>query len=404
MCDRITEDNRAVQEAELEQFRTNILDILENGTESRLFKVSKRELGLEKLITRGSARKTKSVSREEIQEYMEGCNLKEEDASHIFAALFRAKLEIRDQDQPDDSDLKDIQREEDELLADVSDGSFSGEDSVHMYLREIGTRPLLTREDEVELAKRIEAGDERAREILIESNLRLVVSVAKKFLNRGLSFLDLIQEGNLGLMKAIGKYDWRRGFKFSTYATWWIRQSIARAISDQGRTIRLPVHMADTVNRMIRVSRHMFQTLGREATVKELADEMGLSVDKIRELQQITLEPISLETPVGEEEDSSIGDFIPDHNAVTPEEYAEADFLKEDIRSVLSELSERERDVVIQRFGLDGDGPKTLEQIAMNYDVTRERIRQIESKALKRLRSPKRAKVLDGYVMRKGVF
>ena len=366
--------------------------------------MSKRELGLEKLITRGSARKTKSVSREEIQEYMDGCNLKEEDAPHIFAALFRAKLEIRDQDQPDDSDLKDIQREEDELLADVSDGSFSGEDSVHMYLREIGTRPLLTREDEVELAKRIEAGDERAREILIESNLRLVVSVAKKFLNRGLSFLDLIQEGNLGLMKAIGKYDWRRGFKFSTYATWWIRQSIARAISDQGRTIRLPVQMADTVNRMIRVSRHMFQTLGREATVKELADEMGLSVDKIRELQQITLEPISLETPVGEEEDSSIGDFIPDHNAVTPEEYAEADFLKEDIRSVLSELSERERDVVIQRFGLDGDGPKTLEQIAMNYDVTRERIRQIESKALKRLRSPKRAKVLDGYVMRKGVF
>ena len=267
-----------------------------------------------------------------------------------------------------------------------------------MYLREIGQVPLLTHDEEIEYAKRAYEGDEEASQKLIESNLRLVVSIAKRYLNRGLSFLDLIQEGNLGLIKAVDKFDYTKGYKFSTYATWWIRQAITRSIADQARTIRIPVHMVETINKLIRISRQLLQELGREPTSEEIAKEVGITVEKVREIKKISQDPVSLETPIGEEEDSHLGDFIPDDDVPAPVEAAAYSMLKEQLMEVLDTLSDREKKVLMLRFGLEDGRPRTLEEVGKEFNVTRERIRQIEAKALRKLRHPSRSKKLRDYL------
>lgn len=271
-------------------------------------------------------------------------------------------------------------------------------DPVRMYLKEIGRVPLLSAEDEVELAKRIEQGDEEAKRRLAEANLRLVVSIAKRYVGRGMLFLDLIQEGNMGLIKAVEKFDHDKGFKFSTYATWWIRQAITRAIADQARTIRIPVHMVETINKLIRVSRQLLQELGREPTPEEIAKEMELSTDKVREIMKIAQEPVSLETPIGEEDDSHLGDFIEDQEALAPADAAAYELLKEQLEDVLDTLTEREENVLRLRFGLDDGRTRTLEEVGKVFGVTRERIRQIEAKALRKLRHPSRSKRLKDFL------
>ena len=272
------------------------------------------------------------------------------------------------------------------------------DDPVRMYFKEIGKVPLLTAEEERDLAIRIEQGDEEAKKKLCESNLRLVVSIARRYLNRGLSFLDLIQEGNLGLIKAVEKFDYTKGYKFSTYATWWIRQAITRSIADQARTIRIPVHMVETINKLIRISRQLLQEYGREPTSEEIAKEMGISVEKVREIKKISQDPVSLETPIGEEEDSHLGDFIPDEDIPSPVDAAAYSMLQKQLREVLDTLSEREKKVLILRFGLDDGRPRTLEEVGREFNVTRERIRQIEAKALRKLRHPSRSKKLRDYL------
>jgi RNA polymerase primary sigma factor len=267
-----------------------------------------------------------------------------------------------------------------------------------MYLREIGRVPLLSAPQEVNLAQRMEQGDEEARRHLTEANLRLVVSVAKKYIGRGMSLLDLIQEGNIGLIRAVEKFDYRKGYKFSTYATWWIRQAITRAIADQARTIRIPVHMVETINRLIRTSRRLVQELGRDPTSDEIAREMGLPPEKVREIQKISQEPVSLETPIGEEEDSHLGDFIEDQKALAPADAASHQLLKEQVEDVLDSLTQRERRVLQLRFGLDDGRSRTLEEVGREFGVTRERIRQIEAKALRKLRHPSRSKKLKDYL------
>lgn len=271
-------------------------------------------------------------------------------------------------------------------------------DPVRMYLKEIGRVPLLTAEEEIELAKRIEQGDEDAKRRLAEANLRLVVSIAKRYVGRGMLFLDLIQEGNMGLIKAVEKFDYDKGFKFSTYATWWIRQAITRAIADQARTIRIPVHMVETINKLIRVSRQLLQELGREPTPEEIAKEMDLSVEKVREIMKIAQEPVSLETPIGEEDDSHLGDFIEDQDALAPADAAAYELLKEQLEDVLDTLTEREENVLRLRFGLDDGRTRTLEEVGKVFGVTRERIRQIEAKALRKLRHPSRSKRLKDFL------
>lgn len=271
-------------------------------------------------------------------------------------------------------------------------------DPVRMYLKEIGKVPLLTGEEEVELAKRMEAGDKSAKKKLCEANLRLVVSIAKRYVGRGMLFLDLIQEGNLGLIKAVEKFDYRKGYKFSTYATWWIRQAITRSIADQARTIRIPVHMVETINKLIRVSRQLLQDLGREPTPEEIAEQMDIPVEKVRDILKIAQEPVSLETPIGEEEDSHLGDFIPDDDAPAPAEAAAFSMLKEQLGEVLDTLTDREQEVLRLRFGLDDGRARTLEEVGKQFNVTRERIRQIESKALRKLRHPSRSKKLKDYL------
>ncbi len=272
------------------------------------------------------------------------------------------------------------------------------DDPVRMYLKEIGRVPLLTAQEEVELAKQMEAGDEEAQKRLAEANLRLVVSIAKRYVGRGMLFLDLIQEGNLGLIKAVEKFDYNKGYKFSTYATWWIRQAITRAIADQARTIRIPVHMVETINKLIRVSRNLLQELGRDPTAEEIAVEMGISVDRVREIMKIAQEPVSLETPIGEEEDSHLGDFIEDQDALAPADQASFLLLKEQLEEVLSTLTPREMRVLRLRFGLDDGRARTLEEVGQSFGVTRERIRQIEAKALRKLRHPSRSKKLKDFL------
>ena len=300
-----------------------------------------------------------------------------------------------------DEDLNMIDENSDEEndLMDLSiPDTINIEDPVRMYLKEIGKVPLLTAEEEIELAKRMEAGDEEAKKRLAEANLRLVVSIAKRYVGRGMLFLDLIQEGNLGLIKAVEKFDYNKGFKFSTYATWWIRQAITRAIADQARTIRIPVHMVETINKLVRVSRQLLQELGREPTPEEIAERMEIPVERVREILKISQEPVSLETPIGEEEDSHLGDFIQDDNVPVPAEAAAFTLLKEQLVEVLGTLTEREQKVLRLRFGLDDGRARTLEEVGKEFNVTRERIRQIEAKALRKLRHPSRSRKLKDYL------
>ena len=291
----------------------------------------------------------------------------------------------------------DIEKSLDIEIA-VVDANVNIDDHVRMYLKEIGKVPLLSFEEESNLAQRMENGDVLARERLVEANLRLVVSIAKRYVGRGMHFLDLIQEGNLGLIKAVEKFDYKKGFKFSTYATWWIRQAITRAIADQARTIRIPVHMVETINKLLRVSKQLLQEMGREPTAEEVGREMQMSVDKVREIQKLSQDPVSLETPIGEEEDSHIGDFIPDNDAPAPAEAAAFTLLKEQLMNVLETLTEREKKVLILRFGLGDGKARTLEEVGREFNVTRERIRQIEAKALRKLRHPGRSKKLKDYL------
>lgn len=296
-----------------------------------------------------------------------------------------------------EAEMEDIQLTEEDLDITIPEG-ISIDDPVRMYLKEIGKVPLLSADEEIELAQRMEKGDTESKRRLAEANLRLVVSIAKRYVGRGMLFLDLIQEGNLGLIKAVEKFDYRKGYKFSTYATWWIRQAITRAIADQARTIRIPVHMVETINKLIRVSRQLLQELGREPLPEEIAKEMSMSVDKVREIMKISQEPVSLETPIGEEEDSHLGDFIPDDDAPAPAEAAAFTLLKEQLIDVLDTLTAREEKVLRLRFGLDDGRARTLEEVGKEFNVTRERIRQIEAKALRKLRHPSRSKKLKDYL------
>ena len=335
---------------------------------------------IDKLISMGQA--NGSVTEEEIIAKLEKINVTPEEMEVVFKALAEAKITIKE-------NVPDAE------LDKIIEGSV--DDSVKMYLKDIGKVALLTAEDEVELAKRMEEGDEEAKKILSEANLRLVVSIAKRYVGRGMQFLDLIQEGNLGLMKAVEKFDYTKGFKFSTYATWWIRQAITRAIADQARTIRIPVHMVETINKQVRATRQLLQKLGREPSPEEIAEYLGCPEEKVREIQKIAQDPVSLETPIGEEEDSHLGDFIEDDRALSPSDVAESNMLKEQLIQVLNTLTPREEKVLRLRYGLDDSHPRTLEEVGKEFNVTRERIRQIEAKALRKLRHPNRLKKLKDF-------
>lgn len=360
------------------------------------------------LIKRGKEKG--SLNNADFEEVLEKTDLDPEEIDSIYLLLQKEGIDLTFQDmeiETDDIDLdididvaelEEIEIEEDPVKdLDLGD-SVSVNDPVRLYLKEIGKVPLLTAEQEMDIAKRMEAGDDEAKKELAEANLRLVVSIAKRYVGRGMSFLDLIQEGNLGLIKAVEKFDYTKGFKFSTYATWWIRQAITRAIADQARTIRIPVHMVETINKLIRVSRQLLQELGREPTPAEIGKEMGFSEEKVREIQKIAQDPVSLETPIGEEEDSHLGDFIEDDNAPAPSEAASYALLKEQLMEVLNTLTEREEKVLRLRFGLDDGRARTLEEVGKEFNVTRERIRQIEAKALRKLRHPSRSKKLKDYL------
>lgn len=317
----------------------------------------------------------------------------------VIGANAQEAPDLIDEDDVDKDVVIDDEEAEEIIKEDLSlPEGIAIDDPVRMYLKEIGRVQLLTAEEEIELAKRIEAGDEEAKRRLAEANLRLVVSIAKRYVGRGMLFLDLIQEGNLGLIKAVEKFDYRKGFKFSTYATWWIRQAITRAIADQARTIRIPVHMVETINKLIKVSRQLLQELGREPTPEEIGNEMGIDEEKVREIMKIAQEPVSLETPIGEEEDSHLGDFIEDQDVLAPSDAASYMLLKEQLEDVLETLTERERKVLRLRFGLDDGRARTLEEVGQVFGVTRERIRQIEAKALRKLRHPSRSKKLKDYL------
>ena len=335
---------------------------------------------------------------EKVFDYLEKSGidvLRLSDMSEDIDASADDKLLLLDDDDIDLSEEEEIDMENIDLS--VPEG-VSIEDPVRMYLKEIGKVPLLSAEEEISLAKRMENGDEEAKKRLAEANLRLVVSIAKRYVGRGMLFLDLIQEGNLGLIKAVEKFDYRKGYKFSTYATWWIRQASTRAIADQARTIRIPVHMVETINKLIRVSRQLLQELGREPTPEEIAEEMHMSVERVREILKISQEPVSLETPIGEEEDSHLGDFIQDDNVPVPADAAAFTMLKEQLEEVLGTLTEREQKVLRLRFGLDDGRARTLEEVGKEFNVTRERIRQIEAKALRKLRHPSRSRKLKDFL------
>ncbi|MBQ9934527.1 MAG: RNA polymerase sigma factor RpoD [Lachnospiraceae bacterium] len=334
-----------------------------------------------------------------------GIELTPERMVAIYEFLESKEVDVLDTTEEEEEEAEDIFldiEEESEVdlekINNTIDSDLSIDDPVRMYLKELGTVPLLTAEEEILLAQKIEDGDEAAKMKLIESNLRLVVYIAKKYVNRGMLFMDLIQEGNLGLIKAVEKFDYRKGYKFSTYATWWIRQAITRAIADQARTIRIPVHMVETINKLVKTQRALLQELGREATPEEIAEKMGIPVEKVREIQKISQEPVSLETPIGEEEDSHLGDFLPDENVPVPYEATEEATLRETIQEVLETLTEREQKVLKLRFGIEDGRPRTLEEVGKEFEVTRERIRQIEAKALRRLRHPSRSRKLKDFL------
>ena len=345
------------------------------------------------------AKKKKNVlDYQEIMTYFQDTDFEADRMEKVFEILELKKVDVRMNDVPDeDEDI--ILDDEDEIDIEKIDLSVPDgiglDDPVRMYLKEIGKVPLLSADEEIEYAKRMEEGDEEAKKRLAEANLRLVVSIAKRYVGRGMQFLDLIQEGNLGLIKAVEKYDYRKGFKFSTYATWWIRQAITRAIADQARTIRIPVHMVETINKLVRVQRQLLQELGREPSPEEIAENMDIPVERVREIQKISQEPVSLETPIGEEEDSHLGDFIQDDNVPVPAEAAASTLLKEQLVEVLGTLTEREQKVLRLRFGMDDGRARTLEEVGKEFNVTRERIRQIEAKAL---RNPSRSRKLRDYL------
>lgn len=344
---------------------------------------------VKKLMDKG--KKAGSLTEKEIIDELENVELAPEQIEKVYEVLESLGIEIIGAKNGMDN------IEEEEIDLSVPEG-IAIDDPVRMYLKEIGKVPLLSSEEEIELANRIEQGDQVAKKKLAEANLRLVVSIAKRYVGRGMLFLDLIQEGNLGLIKAVEKFDYRKGFKFSTYATWWIRQAITRAIADQARTIRIPVHMVETINKLIRVQRQLLQELGRDPFPEEIAKVMDLPVEKVREIQKIAQEPVSLETPIGEEEDSHLGDFIPDDEAPAPAEAAAFTMLKEQLINVLDTLTPREEKVLRLRFGLDDGRARTLEEVGREFNVTRERIRQIEAKALRKLRHPSRSKKLKDYL------
>ena len=324
-----------------------------------------------------------------------------EQMDKVFDAFEELGVSLLNDDLDEEPDFEDLKEVEDLKLDEILDTNYEGinvDDPVRMYLREIGRIPLLTFEQELDLAQRILDGDEEAKQKLAESNLRLVVSIAKKYVGRGMLFLDLIQEGNMGLIKAVEKFDYTKGFKFSTYATWWIRQAITRAIADQARTIRIPVHMVETINKLIRTSRHLLQQLGREPSPEEIAEEMEIPVEKVMEIQKIAQDPVSLETPIGEEDDSHLGDFIQDDDSPAPHDSAAYTLLKEQLEEVMSTLTPREAKVLKLRFGLEDGKARTLEEVGREFEVTRERIRQIEAKALRKLRHPSRSKKLKDYM------
>ena len=367
-----------------------------------------------KLFEKG--KKDGTVTLIDIMEAFQDNDMDKGVAENLYETLGNLGIEVVDDKEikadidltkPDDLDLQAIDEEEDkeELVAESSDPveiavpkGISIDDPVRMYLKEIGKIPLLKPHEEVEYAKRMAEGDEFAKQKLVEANLRLVVSIAKRYVGRGMLFLDLIQEGNLGLIKAVEKFDYKKGYKFSTYATWWIRQAITRAIADQARTIRIPVHMVETINKLIRVSRQLLQELGRDPKPDEIAKEMNMTEEKVREIMKIAQDPVSLETPIGEEEDSHLGDIIPDEDAPAPAEAAAYSLLKEQIEEVLNTLNDREQNVLKLRFGLEDGRARTLEEVGKEFDVTRERIRQIEAKALRKLRHPSRSKKLRDFL------
>ncbi|HPD89975.1 MAG TPA: RNA polymerase sigma factor RpoD [Bacillota bacterium] len=364
------------------------------------------------------AKETKNaITTKQIDAYLDTVGYDKDHADEVYEALLAVGVEVETEVDPEnlllinldeeDEDTPDVEKDAEKIVVDDSGEidldstlpkGIAVDDPVRMYLKEIGKVPLLTAEEEIDLAKRMENGEEEAKQKLCEANLRLVVSIAKRYVGRGMLFLDLIQEGNLGLIKAVDKYDWRKGFKFSTYATWWIRQAITRSIADQARTIRIPVHMVETINKLIRVSRQLLQEYGREPTPEEIAMEMDITEDKVREILKIAQEPVSLETPIGEEEDSHLGDFIPDEDVPAPAEAAAFSMLKEQLVEVLDTLTEREQKVLKLRFGLEDGRARTLEEVGKTFDVTRERIRQIEAKALRKLRHPSRSKKLKDYL------
>ena len=363
----------------------------------------KFEEKLKNLVALGKKKKS-ILEIQEINEVFSDMELEAEQMEKIFEYLESQNIDVL-RISPDTDDADDVEillTDEDEVDMEkidlsVPDG-ISIEDPVRMYLKEIGKVPLLSAEEEIELAKRMAEGDEDAKKRLAEANLRLVVSIAKRYVGRGMLFLDLIQEGNLGLIKAVEKFDYQKGFKFSTYATWWIRQAITRAIADQARTIRIPVHMVETINKLIRVSRQLLQELGREPLPEEIAEELDMPVERVREILKISQEPVSLETPIGEEEDSHLGDFIQDDNVPVPAEAAAATLLKEQLGEVLDTLTDREQKVLRLRFGMNDGRARTLEEVGKEFDVTRERIRQIEAKALRKLRHPSRSRNLRDYL------
>jgi len=352
-----------------------------------------------------------AITFREVADYLESVDIDKDQIDDIYDSLMIMGIEVVSEIDSDDFEiiaLDDDVSEADEETIDLESieidleaalpKGIAVDDPVRMYLKEIGKVQLLSADEEIEYAKKMEQGDEEAKKKLCEANLRLVVSIAKRYVGRGMLFLDLIQEGNLGLIKAVDKFDWRKGYKFSTYATWWIRQAITRSIADQARTIRIPVHMVETINKLIRISRQLLQEYGREPTPEEIAVEMDITEEKVREILKIAQEPVSLETPIGEEEDSHLGDFIPDDDVPAPAEAAAFSMLKEQLIEVLDTLTEREQKVLKLRFGLEDGRARTLEEVGKRFDVTRERIRQIEAKALRKLRHPSRSKKLKDYL------
>lgn len=375
----------------------------EKSARSKAFEESESTLekAKEQLVERG--KKRGFLTYDTISEKLGNFDLTSDQMDEFYESLTEQGIDLMDDPGDDEAAPShlDLEKENDEEF-DLNDLSVPPgvkiNDPVRMYLKEIGRVDLLSADEEIELAKRIENGDEEAKRRLAEANLRLVVSIAKRYVGRGMQFLDLIQEGNMGLIKAVEKFDYRKGYKFSTYATWWIRQAITRAIADQARTIRIPVHMVETINKLIRVQRSLLQDLGREPTPEEIAEEMDISPDKVREIIKIAQEPVSLETPIGEEDDSHLGDFIEDQEATSPSDHAAYELLKEQLEDVLDTLTDREENVLRLRFGLDDGRTRTLEEVGKVFGVTRERIRQIEAKALRKLRHPSRSKRLKDFL------